>query len=297
MDWTEACRMLGVSESATEAEIREQYIYKAQLLHPDKNQDKPEHIRKKAEAELVLVNQAYTFISNPNNNPYRVPPKLAVEPMGVRFKDVSVGERKTTSLTIRNTGGPYTSVWIDNRPAPWLAVTGVKSIGTDRLPLEVILECRGAGQPGNKYACDLLIKLENEKTKVVDFATVKIELDLKLEPANTEIKKELFTSVPIHAPAPTPKPVPEVPRPEPEPQPVLKGRMGFSIGAFLINFLAFAIVGAVAGYSVFSLLAVSDMAFMIGAIIYTGLTFGVSLNHGITVGSRPRQEKSKKAQL
>jgi hypothetical protein len=75
--------------------------------------------------------------------------------------------------------------------------------------------------------------------------------------------------------------------------------MGFSIGAFLINFLAFAIVGAVAGYSVFSLLAVSDMAFMIGAIIYTGLTFGVSLNHGITVGSRsrPSQEKSQKAQL
>ena len=70
MDWIEACQILGVPESATEAEIKEQYIYKAQLLHPDKNQDKPENIRKKAEAELVLVNQAYAIVSNPGNNPF-----------------------------------------------------------------------------------------------------------------------------------------------------------------------------------------------------------------------------------
>jgi hypothetical protein len=86
MDWAEACRTLGVAESATAEEIKEQYLYKAQLLHPDKNQDKPENIRRKAEAELVLINQAFSFLSDPQNNPYRVPPKLAVEPAVIRFK-------------------------------------------------------------------------------------------------------------------------------------------------------------------------------------------------------------------
>ena len=155
MDWAEACRILGVNESATESEIKAQYLYKAQLLHPDKNQDQTENIRHKAEAELSLVNQAFTFLSDSQHNPYKIPPKLAVEPAAIRFKDVNIGERKSTTLIIRNVGGPYTSVWMDNQPAPWLAVTGVKSITSERLPLEVTLESTGMGEPGKHYVCDL----------------------------------------------------------------------------------------------------------------------------------------------
>ena len=80
MDWAEACRILGVSESATEEDIKEQYFYKAQLLHPDKNQDKPENVQKKAEAELALINQSYAFIKNPVNNPYNPPPQNSGKP-------------------------------------------------------------------------------------------------------------------------------------------------------------------------------------------------------------------------
>lgn len=218
MDWAEACHILGVPESATDIEIKEQYIYKAQLLHPDKNQDKPENIRRKAEAELALVNQAYTFLSNPNNNPYKIPPKLAIEPMAIRFKDVKIGEKKSTTLIIRNVGGPYTSIWIDNQPAPWLAVTGVKSLASERLPLEVTLESTGIGEPGSQYACGLSIKLENEKTHAVDHLTVKIELYTQSDSVVTT------------------------------PQPIRKDKMGFSLGAFMFNLLAFAIVGIVSVY-------------------------------------------------
>ncbi len=284
MDWTEACQILGVPESATEAEIKEQYIYKAQLLHPDKNQDKPENIRKKAEAELVLVNQAYSVVSNTNNNPYKIPPKLAVEPAGIRFKDIAIGEKKDTTLTIRNVGGPYTSIWFDNHPAPWLTVTGVKSTGTERLPLEVALECQGIGEPGHKYTCELPIKLENEKTRTADYASVAIELATLREPVKVVEKQP---------PAPVKKPSVEPPKRKAETPVPTKARMGFSFGAFLINVVAFAILGAVAFYIVKTLVAPSEAAVMIGSIAYAAIAFGFSLNHGITVGSRAEGTKSK----
>jgi hypothetical protein len=286
MDWIEACQILGVPESATEAEIKEQYIYKAQLLHPDKNQDKPENIRKKAEAELVLVNQAYAIVSNPGNNPFRVPPKLSIEPAGIRFKDIPIGERKSTTLTIRNVGGPYTSIWFDNQPATWLAVTGVKSTGSERLPLEMALECQGIGEPGNKYTCELPIKLENEKTHAIDLASVTIELTVVSRPVvKVNVEKEM--------PVPVKKPVVEVPQKTPESQPPAKSRMGFSFRAFLINLLAFAILGAVAFYFVNTLFAFSEIAIMVGSILYTAVAFGFSLNHGITVGSRAEMSKTR----
>jgi hypothetical protein len=273
MDWAEACRVLGVPESATEAEIKEQYIYKAQLLHPDKNQDKPENIRQKAEAELALVNQAYSFLSNPLNNPYKIPPKLAVEPVKIRFKDVNVGEHKTTTLIIRNIGGPYTSIWIDNHPAPWLTVIGVNSITRERLPLEVVLEGVGIGEPGRQYVCDLSIKLENESTHTVDQATVKIELYIKSK-----------SQAPISGT--------EVIHPDPPPQPVLRKKAGFSFRAFLVNLLAFAVIGIVLVYLVRTFLKIDELIFIIALIIYSATAFGVSFNQGLSVGSKTKKSKT-----
>jgi len=45
MNWEEACQILGVPITATKDEIRAQYIYKAQLLHPDKTIGLPENVR------------------------------------------------------------------------------------------------------------------------------------------------------------------------------------------------------------------------------------------------------------
>jgi hypothetical protein len=279
MDWAEACRILGVSDLATDAEIKEQYLYKAQLLHPDKNQDKPESIRKKAEAEMALINQAYSIVNNPNNNPYRIPPKLAVEPMGIRFKDVSIGERKQTTFTIRNTGGPYTSIWIENQPAPWLVVTGVKSIASERLPLEVALECTGTGKPGKQYSCHLPIKLENENTHAVDNAAVKIELITRLE---SGIEKEV---------------VPDVTKPGVEVdqgkvQPIQKNKIGFSFKAFMVNILAFAILGTSLFFIINFFLKVDPVFMVIGLIIYAVIALGICVNHGFSVGTKIDKAKT-----
>jgi hypothetical protein len=278
MDWAEACRILGVSETATDTEIKEQYLYKAQLLHPDKNQDKPENIQKKAEAELSIINQAYSIINNPINNPYRIPPKLAVEPMGIRFKDISIGERKVSTFTIRNVGGPYTSIWIENKPAPWLTVMGVKSITSERLPLEVALECTGIGEPGQQYSCNLPIKLENENVHTIDQIAVKIELNTKFESAKFGIEKESkIAAIKTNATVHPDKYVT---------QPVQKNKIGFSLKAFLVNFLAFAILGIGLVFLVRTFMRFDGAILMIGLILYAAIAFGVSLNHSITIGSK-----------
>jgi hypothetical protein len=288
MDWAEACRILGVPESATDTEIKEQYIYKAQLLHPDKNQDKPENIRKKAEAELALVNQAYSILSNPNNNPFKIPPKLVVEPMRIRFKDVNIGERKSTTLTIRNVGGPYSSVWIDNQPAPWLKVTSVKSITSDRLPLEVTLESTGIGEPGQQYLCNLLIKLENETTHIVDQANVNVELNTQAALSNSSMEKKLKPLAPGSPDA--------ILREKPASSSMPQKKIGFSAKTFIANILAFGILGIVAVYLIRAFLTINEVAFIVGLICYIGIAFAFSFNHAFTIGSRSEknQRRNKK---
>jgi hypothetical protein len=283
MDWKEAAQILGVSESATDAEIKEQYLYKAQLLHPDKNQDKPETVRKKAESEFALINQAYTFLNNPNNNPYKIPPRLAIEPMGIRFKDVKIGEKKRTTLIIRNAGGPYTSIWIDNNPAPWLIIAAVKSITTERLPLEVTLEGTGIGEPDKTYSCDLLIKLENEITHGVDSATVKIELSTIS--GSTEPVTGKAPAIPSKAPdAITPVNQQKV-------QSEQKKSTGFSLGAFLIDIFSFAVIGAIA-FFIFNLFFTVNAVYLVWALIlYSALALCISIIHGIKVGSKPKNPR------
>jgi hypothetical protein len=282
MDWAEACRILGVPESATDTEIKEQYLYKAQLLHPDKNQDKPENVRKKAEAEFALINQAYTFLLNPHNNPYKIPPKLFVEPTAIRFKDVRIGEKKSTTLTVRNVGGPYTSIWIDNQPALWLTVTGVKSITSDRLPLEVTLECTGTGEPGKQYFGDLSIKLENETTHAVDQAIVKIELYTQLKSAQPGTAKKSGEEV-----------IPD----KAAPQAAGNNKLGFSPGTFLVNLLAFATLGIVLIYIINVFLKLNELVIIISLILFSAIAIGLSVSHGIAVGSKPPKAKSKNPKI
>ena len=69
MNWEEACHVMGVSPNPTQTELKEQYRYKNQMLHPDKTLDKPEVIRIKAEKELRQVNEAYSILTNPLNKP------------------------------------------------------------------------------------------------------------------------------------------------------------------------------------------------------------------------------------
>jgi hypothetical protein len=181
MDWEEGCRILGVEPTASPEEIRQQWHYKAHLLHPDATIGKSESIRKKAEEEFKLVKQACEFLINPLNNPFTNPPKLKVSPTHIRFKDVETGQKKTTSFQIDSIGGTYTNIWFETEPCPWLSVTSFKSTTVERLPAEVTIECTGIGEPGKQYSCKLPVRLENEKTQLKNEVVLDIELWTKAE--------------------------------------------------------------------------------------------------------------------
>jgi hypothetical protein len=179
MTWEEACQILGVPVTATAEEVEACWLDKNQLLHPDKTAGLPERARRRAEEELKRVNNAHDFLKNPKNRPQSSPPKLSISPLGIRFKDVEPGQRKTTTIKIESVGGSYTKFWMDDSPAAWLKVIEVKSTSKDPLPLEVVIEATNNGSFRGQTACSLLVRLENEKTRTKDEVAVKVELQAK----------------------------------------------------------------------------------------------------------------------
>lgn len=187
MTWEKACDILDVKPTASQKEIREQYFYWAQLLHPDKNLNKPEGVRKKAEEELKKKNEAYSFLIEPQNNPYSNPPRLNINITHVRFKDLEPGQTKRTSFEVKSIGGRYTKFSIDPPQVPWLYLTAARSLTNEQLPLEITIEATGLGEAGQKDSCDLIIRLENEQTRLKDEATIKVELWMKTKPASLDL--------------------------------------------------------------------------------------------------------------
>lgn len=176
MNWEEACQTLGVPVTAAPAEIRDQYVYKAQLLHPDKTSGLPELSRQKAEEELKLVNAAYAILKDPKNNTIATPPKLRVYPRSIRFTEVGPGQPKTTRIHIENVGGPYTKFWMADSPVPWLRIAEARSMTSEPLPLEVTVEATASGTAQKRWQCDLPVRIENEKTSTRDEVAVRIEM-------------------------------------------------------------------------------------------------------------------------
>lgn len=199
MTWEEACQILGVDKKASQEDIKEQYIYKAKLLHPDSDPHRPEKVKKKAEEELKHVTEAYNFLKNPLNSPNNAP-KLEISPKHIRFSDVEYGKSKKTSISVKSIGGRYTNIWIDNNPAPWLKVTDVKSSSSEPLPLEITLEASGISGVKNPSSCNLLIRLENEDTNAKDEVRVLIDLLLKTKPTQqTSISEREELNILLHS--------------------------------------------------------------------------------------------------
>lgn len=181
MNWEEACQVIGVQSNASTSEIRAQYLYKAQLLHPDKNANSPLHVQQKAEEELKKVNAAYDFLRNPHNKPNTTPPRLEVKPTHIRF-NLDLNQKKVTTIRINSVGGLFTRFWMDDSPAPWLKVTEVKSLTKDPLPMEVTLEATGIEISGGNTDCQLPIRVENENTH--DVFETKTRIELKVNPSS-----------------------------------------------------------------------------------------------------------------
>jgi hypothetical protein len=176
MNWEEACRTLGVPPTANQDEIRAQYMYKAQLLHPDKNVGLPERARKQAEEELKHVNVAYSFLKDVRNNTASIAPKLKVSPKSVRFNDMAPGRSKSTQIRIESIGGTYTKFWMGDPPESWLRIIEVKSVSNDPLPLDVTIEATAVGTPKERRTFSLPIRLENENNKIKDETTLTVEM-------------------------------------------------------------------------------------------------------------------------
>jgi curved DNA-binding protein CbpA len=56
--------ILGVSESASRAEIQDAYRSLSFLLHPDRHPNAPQHVVDTAVSKMVLINEAYTCLSD-----------------------------------------------------------------------------------------------------------------------------------------------------------------------------------------------------------------------------------------
>jgi curved DNA-binding protein CbpA len=67
MTWEEACQILGVSLNASNQEIKEAWLFKVRIFHPDRLTHESGNIRKRAEDEVRKINQAYDFLKNPLN--------------------------------------------------------------------------------------------------------------------------------------------------------------------------------------------------------------------------------------
>ena len=192
----EACRILGVSEAATPAEIKTRYLFLINIFHPDKNIDKPETIRLKAQDEFIRIKAAYEFLTSHTQDIKR-PPKLEATPKYIRFKEVALSQKKTTTIEVKNIGGPFTNLWIDDSPCPWLSVIDVKSISNEPLHLMITIEATGA--PGLNQRCMLPIRLTNEKTGLSDELQISIEVTHKNQPAKLNVKHSAlsFRNLPL----------------------------------------------------------------------------------------------------
>jgi hypothetical protein len=178
MTWEEACQILEIAPTASADEIRAQYIYRAQVLHPDKNANSPLNVRQKAEEDLKKVNVAYDFLKDPRNRPNNSPPKLNISTTHIRF-NLDLNQKKSTVIRIENAGGPFTKFWMDDSPAPWLRVSEVKSLTNDPLPMEVTLEATGIEIPNGQSVSFLPVRVENEPANTKFETNLKIELRVK----------------------------------------------------------------------------------------------------------------------
>ncbi len=191
-------QILGVAPDASAATIKEAYLYKVQILHPDRLQAGPAKVRIRAEEDLKRVNEAYGILSNPEKrSEYDIrrgtskarqrkqttkvkPPKPEVHPKEVIFRNASPSQKMQDSFLVTNTGGPFKKVLI-SAPPKWVKIlktTPVKSV--TKLPMYVLLEVQGS-QWGKDYSSEIRIRLDDIEERV------KITLQMKKAPSISKV--------------------------------------------------------------------------------------------------------------
>lgn len=191
-DWEDYYEILGVSPDSGDKEIKDAYLYKVNILHPDRLSGASESVRRRAEEDLKQVNRAYEVLSAPQKRKQyysewikhkagtkRIPkPIPVVDPTVISFSDVEPGETKKATFIVKNSGGPYSEIRIHpSNPYSWVKIIDRWSLGTsDELPLQVEIEAE-ADEWNKSYSEYIEVKLDEEET------AVKVDLQTKAQPA------------------------------------------------------------------------------------------------------------------
>ena len=191
--WEKACFILGVVPESTLAQIHDQYLYKAQLLHPDTNANKPEKVRNRAEEELKLINNAYDFLKKQANksnysatstapkdpsserkasstNYTRYKPRPRADLTLIHFGAIPPGVRKTRTFTMWNDGGPCEKILVNDSPS-WLSIN-TTALSPQKLPLQVEVSILGTAW-GQTYSHVIIFKIDEQEIRItVEFWTL-----------------------------------------------------------------------------------------------------------------------------
>ena len=187
--------ILGIATDANATQIKEAYIYKVNILHPDHLAGASERIRDLAQEELKKVNAAYNVLSNPERRRlYDVrqfgsagvgsdlqktktarKPQPEVYPKSISFKDILPYIKQQGVFFLRNTGGPYTNVLIGKTPE-WVRILKTVPLqSSSKLPMRVEIEAVGI-QWGKVYSTPIVVRLDDVES------IVKVELHMCKKP-------------------------------------------------------------------------------------------------------------------
>lgn len=177
--------ILGVDHNASFEQIKEAYIFKVNIYHPDRLRIIPERIRNRAEDELKKVNQAYEVLSNPKSRsqydssrfrqtiaeselPKTRPtrrPKPEVYPKTIEFNDALPYVKQKGSFFVRNVGGQFRKVLISKTPE-WINVVETRRLSdSNKLPIEVKIEAMGIHW-GKTISTRIVIRLDEAEETV-----------------------------------------------------------------------------------------------------------------------------------
>ena len=185
-------QILDVERTATTTEIKNAYLYKVQILHPDRMNTMPERIRSQAEEDLKKVNRAYEVLSDsakrtqydgntahhtapgmPSEEPVEPPepvkvkgrPKVDIYPKTLLFDKAMPRVKQTGTFYIRNRGGPYDKVMI-SKPPEWIKIVRTKSIyDNNKFPMQVDIEAVGL-QWGKSIITQIKVKLGKSEAAI-----------------------------------------------------------------------------------------------------------------------------------
>jgi len=226
-EWEDYYEILGVSPNANQKGIKKAYRDNAFIYHPDRMQGLSESVRKRAEEKMKKVIQAYEILGDPQKRKkyhsewfqkkggivtaqqgYQVPkPKPVVDPSIIRFVNVTPKTVRTKSFIIRNEGGPYSEINVNN-PKTWVELVDYTSLtDSDQLPLEVRIKAEGEDW-GKTYSEVIRVRLDNEETQV------RVELRTKPKP----VRKKPYVGPVSQPPPPSTKPQPVPPTPSAVPR-------------------------------------------------------------------------------